>query len=129
MYYRIAWCITKNALGGTRYREEPRLQDVIVWLAQNVKALEKRAAGFSVYECRDDEQPDAAPVTVYNWQEHIYDPESFQNFGHLRVNGFPISVVMSGNHSVICRETCAAGAEPVPLSLEDFAACFAHDTT
>ncbi|MBQ8111389.1 MAG: hypothetical protein IJ124_14635 [Clostridia bacterium] len=125
MYYRIDWCISKNALGGTRSHKEARLENVILWLRENVKALEKRAAGFSVYECRDDERADALPVTVYNWQEKIYDPESYQNFGHLHVDNFPVSIIMSQNHTVVCVAKGAPEQKPLPFTLDEFAACYA----
>ena len=125
MYYRIDWCITKNALGGTRTRKEARLENVILWLRDNIKPLEKRTAGFSVYRCTDDERPDALPVTLYNWQERIENPDSFQNFGYLHVDGFPVSIIMSKNHSVVCMAGDAPAPEPFPLTLEEFATCYA----
>lgn len=125
MYYRIDWCISRNALGGTRSHEEPNLQSVILWLVREVEALEKRSAGFSVYRCRDDERPDALPVTLYNWQAQIYNPGEFDNFGHLHVDGFPYEIIMSNGHSVVRHSRRGVIGNPAPVTLDSFAACFA----
>ena len=98
MYYQIAWCASKNALGETKYREEKRLENVILWLVSNRKSLSDLSAGCSVYSCTDDETKNSLPETIFNWQ-----PEKEKCFGHLKIDRFPLHVFIRGGKIIAGR--------------------------
>lgn len=99
MYYRIAWCKSKNPLGETGERIEKRAENVILWIVSNRKTIQRLSAGFSVYKCMDDEEENSLPQTVFNWQ-----PEKEKCFGDLKVDRFPPHVFIRNGKIILSHQ-------------------------
>ena len=113
--YRITWCTSKNPLGETRSRQEQRMENVILWIMVNHKALERLSAGYSVNLVDGEGGRDE---TIGNWQE-----DKGKCFGKLFVRGFPrLLHMVNGELRVYTDALSMIGDRDLALEPGEFAA-------
>ena len=111
--YRIIWCTTQNVLGETHFRDEERMENVILWIMVNHKSLARLSAGYSVYTV---DQEGNNQETIWNWQ-HDKD----MCFGKLYKPGFQRMLHMVGGELHVYTDVEKFINEPeIDIELEQF---------